>query len=149
MAAEEIPTEVQLGVSNSRLIWRGLALKCPACGHRGLIVKWFGIRDRCPTCDLQVDRIEGHYIGYIGLNVLVCFTLTFLIVLVGTLAMVPDVDPWTLLILAVLPGIVGPVLFAPGSRTTWTAIDLAMRPLKPGEIDPRFVKVDPARDTGP
>ena len=45
------------------------------------------------------------------------------------------------------PAFLGPILFAPGSRTTWTAIDLIMRPLTPGEIDPRFIKVDP--EAGP
>jgi uncharacterized protein (DUF983 family) len=149
MVPAEIPTEVQLGVSNARLIRRGLLLQCPACGQRGLIVKWFGIRDRCPTCDLQVDRIEGHYIGYIGLNMMVCFTLTFIVLMIGTIVMIPNIHPWTLLAFAAIPGVLGPVLFAPGSRTTWTAIDMAMRPLRPGEIDPRFVKVDPGRDATP
>jgi hypothetical protein len=77
---------------------------------------------------------------------MVCFTLTFLVLLAGTLAMIPNIHPWTLFAEALIPGVLGPLLFAPGSRTTWTAIDMAMRPLKPGEIDPRFVKVDPARD---
>ena len=42
--------------------------------------------------------------------------------------------------------VVGPLLFFPSSRMMWTALDLLMRPLGPGEIDPRFVKVDPERD---
>jgi uncharacterized protein (DUF983 family) len=142
----EIPTDVQLGVSKSRLIVRGLLLRCPACGHGGVIHGWFGIVDRCPTCDLYIERIEGHVIGYIGLNVVVCFTLLFLVVLIGALLMAPDIKTLPLLVAAGVPGILGPILFAPGSRTTWTAIDLLMRPLRPGEIDPRFVKVDPARD---
>jgi uncharacterized protein (DUF983 family) len=142
----EIPTDVQLGVSKARLIGRGLLLRCPACGHGGVIKGWFGIVDRCPTCDLLIERIEGHVIGYIGLNVVVCFTLLFAVVLVGSLLMIPDIKAVPLFLAAAVPGLLGPILFAPGSRTTWTAIDMLMRPLRPGEIDPRFVKVDPARD---
>jgi hypothetical protein len=40
----------------------------------------------------------------------------------------------------------GPVLFFPPSRMLWTAIDMLMRPLRPGEIDPRYVVNDPHRD---
>ncbi len=149
MAVVEIPSSEQLGVSNGMLIWRGFLLKCPACGQRGVIMGWFRMHDRCPTCDLLMERIEGHWIGYVGLNMLVCFTLTFFALMLGTVLMIPNIHPWELLGIAAIPGVFGPALFAPGSRTTWTAIDIAMRPLKPGEIDPRFVKVDPARDAGP
>jgi uncharacterized protein (DUF983 family) len=142
----EIPTEVQLGVSKGTLVRRGLLLRCPACGNGGIIKGWFGIVERCPTCDLLIERIEGHMIGYIGLNVIVCFTLLFGVLLIGALLMIPDIEPVPLLIAAGVPAIIGPILFAPGCRTTWTAIDLLMRPLRPGEIDPRFVVVDPPRD---
>lgn len=47
--------------------------------------------------------------------------------------------------------VLGPLLFFPSSRMSWTALDLLMRPLRPGEVDPRYVLVDPPRDqpTGP
>jgi hypothetical protein len=56
-----------------------------------------------------------------------------------------------MLVVEVSLALLGPLLFFPASRMLWTAIDLLMRPLAPGEIDPRFVKVDPYRDrpTGP
>ncbi len=142
----QLPTAEQLGVRPSTLVRRGLLLQCPACGQRGVISGWFGILDRCPTCDLRIERIEGHWIGSFGLNVVVCFTATFLVLLTATLLSVPDIRPLPIIIAAVVPAALGPVLFAPGSRTTWVAIDLLMRPLTPGEIDPRFVKVDPRRD---
>jgi hypothetical protein len=43
--------------------------------------------------------------------------------------------------------LLGSVLFFPSSRMLWVAIDLLMRPLAPGEVDPRYVVVDPPRDT--
>lgn len=85
-------------------------------------------------------------IGYIGLNVVVSFTITFIVLITMTMLSIPDIDPLRISVVSAIPAFVGPILFAPGSRTTWTAIDLLMRPLAPGEIDPRFVKVDPARD---
>ena len=41
---------------------------------------------------------------------------------------------------AVLPAAILPILLFPSSRMMWTAIDLIMRPLDPGEIDPRFIR---------
>jgi predicted metal-binding membrane protein len=38
-----------------------------------------------------------------------------------------------LLVAAVLVAVVFPIVFLPWSRTLWTAIDLRMRPLEPGE----------------
>jgi uncharacterized protein (DUF983 family) len=137
---------VQLGVSNATLLWRGARLKCPACGGGGVIVRWFGIVDRCPTCSLRIERIEGHSLGYIGLNTIAVFALTFAVLIVTSIAMVPNIRVGPLLVAALAPALVGPVLFAPGCRTIWTAIDLILRPLRPGEIDPRYVVVDPARD---
>lgn len=128
------------------MIRRALALRCPVCGERTLIRRWFGIVERCPTCDLKVERIEGHMLGYVGLNTIVCFTLTFLVILVGALLTVPDVPGWPLLLVALVPAALGPVLFFPFSRTLWTAIDLLLRPLGAGEVDPRYVLVDPDRD---
>jgi hypothetical protein len=46
-------------------------------------------------------------------------------------------------------GLFGPVLFFPSARMLWTAIDLLMRPLRTGEIDPRYVVYDPYRDHEP
>jgi uncharacterized protein (DUF983 family) len=136
----------QLGVSEYRMLWRGLIHECPACGKHGVVVKWFGLRDRCPTCDLRIERIYGHSLGYVGLNIIVIFTLTFLSLLITSVATVPEVKLLPLSLSALVPAIVGPVLFLPSSRTMWTAIDLVMRPLEPGEVDPRFVVYDPARD---
>jgi hypothetical protein len=49
-------------------------------------------------------------------------------------------------LIALIPAGLGPILFFPSSRMMWTAIDLILRPLTPGEVDPRYVKTDPARD---
>jgi hypothetical protein len=135
---DEIPTHVRLGVSQSRLILRGVFHRCPVCGARGSIVKWMWIRARCPTCDLGFQRIEGQQIGYIGLNTILCFSLTFVVLLVGTIIMIPDIRSVPLLIAALIPAGLGPVVFLPSCRLAWVGIDLIMRPLRPDEVDPRF-----------
>jgi len=143
---EDPPTAVQIGVRPTRMLLRGLVHRCPVCAGRGVIRRWFSIEERCPTCDLKIERVEGHMIGYIGLNTIVCFTLTFLALLIGAIVMIPDIEPVALAVIALIPAAVGPILFLPSSRMMWTAIDLLMRPLIPGEVDPRYVLKDPARD---
>jgi len=104
------------------------------------------MEDRCPTCTLRFERVEGHWIGSLGLNTTVIFGLMLIVMLGITLIGYPDPPIGVLLILEVSIALIGPLLFFPSSRTLWTAIDLLMRPLRSGEIDPRFVKVDPYRD---
>lgn len=97
----------------------------------------------CPVCSLKFERIFGHSIGYIGLNTVVTFSVTFVVLLVGSIATQPDIPVLPLLAATVLSAVVLPIVFLPSAHTMWTAIDLAIRPLVAGEIDPRFVKVDP------
>ena len=85
-------------------------------------------------------------VGYIGLNTIVVFSLTFVVMMAGSIMMIPDIKPVPLIIAGLIPGGLGPFVFLPSSRLAWTAIDLLMRPLEPGEADPRFVAVDQARD---
>lgn len=143
-----IQTSTQLGVSNARLLWRGLRTHCPACNHRSTHTGWFQLRDRCPNCEFRFDRITGHEIGYIGLNTIVTFGATFLTLLGGALVTIPDIPVMPLIGVTLIPALVLPVLFTPSSHTMWTAMDMIMRPLTPGEIDPRFVEVDPETGEG-
>lgn len=98
---------------------------------------------RCPTCSLLFERVEGHWIGSIGLNTTVVFGVMLVVLLAGSLAFYPNPPYGALLITEISLAILGPMLFFPSSRTIWTAMDLLMRPLRPGEVDPRFVVVDP------
>jgi hypothetical protein len=102
--------------------------------------------ERCPTCTLLFERVEGHWIGSLGLNTTVVFGAMLIVLLAGSLIGYPDPPYGALLIAEISIALLGPMLFFPSSRMMWTAMDLLMRPLKPGEIDPRFVEVDPERD---
>jgi uncharacterized protein (DUF983 family) len=138
-----IQTSEQLGVSNARMLWRGLLRRCPACAERHTHASWFTMLPECPQCSLKFERIFGHSLGYIGLNTVVTFTATFFVILIGSLITRPDIAVVPLILAALVTAVGLPLAFVPSAHTTWTAIDLIARPLEPGEIDPRFVKVDP------
>lgn len=137
---------MQLGVRPSTMLWRGLFIRCPACGGRHVFRNWFAMVERCPTCTLRFERIEGHWIGSLGLNTTVVFGVMLVVLLGGSIATYPEVPLAPLLGAELSIALLGPLVFFPPSRTLWTAADLLMRPLAPGEIDPRFVVVDPERD---
>ena len=145
---DPIQTSTQLGVPNALLLWRGLRTHCPACNHPSTHASWFQLLDRCPNCQLRFDRIDGHEIGYIGLNTIVTFAATFATLLGGALLTRPDIPVLPLIGVCLIPALLLPLLFTPSSHTLWTAMDMIMRPLRPGEIDPRFVEVDPETGEG-
>lgn len=146
----EVPTVVQLDVRPGRMMVRGLFGRCPVCGQRKLFRRWFQMADRCPTCDLHFERVEGHWIGAIGVNTVCTMGLMLIVLAATTFGWYPDPPPvWPLVVVMLVIAILGPLVFFPGSRMLWSAIDLLMRPLKPGEVDPRFVLVDPLRDQRP
>lgn len=138
-----VQTSEQLQVSNTRMLWRGFLRRCPACGGKPTHSSYATMLARCPTCDLRYERIFGHSLGYIGLNTVVTFSVTFIVLLVGSLLTFPDIAVVPLLIAMGVTTLVLPVLFLPSAHTMWTAVDLIARPLAPGEIDPRFIEVDP------
>ena len=120
-----------------RMVMRGLTGRCPLCGGRGLFVRWFTLRERCPTCGLRFDRKpeEAFFLGAYTLNLglvlaLLCIDLFLYGLAVGDVVPLP---PWTLVVGAVIMAVVVPLLGYPASKTTWSAIDLAMHPLDPVE----------------
>jgi hypothetical protein len=95
--------------------------------------------DRCPTCGFRFHRVEGHWIGSLGLNTIVSFGALLVAVVVGFAATTPDPPLAILMIVTVAVAAITPLVFFPWSRTLWSAIDLLMRPLEPDdEVDPRW-----------
>lgn len=144
-----LPTTVQLGRRPTVLLLRGLVQRCPACGGGHVFRRWFVMTDRCGTCTLRFERVEGHWIGSLGLNTTVVFGVMLVVLLAVTIGGYPDPPIVPMLLAEIVIALMGPLAFFPSSRTLWTAMDLLMRPLLPGEIDPRFVEVDPYRDRPP
>ncbi len=97
------------------------------------------MREDCDRCGLHFERIEGHWIGAIGINTIVSFATLAISIIVGLIILLPDGSPRPLIVVAVVVSIAAPTVFFPMSRTLWTAIDIVMRPLEPHEVDWRVV----------
>ena len=121
-----------------KLLLRGITKKCPACGQGKLFTRWFNLAEDCPRCGLHFERIEGHWMGAIGLNTIITFA-TLLVVLVTALIVTKAATDWRVFGPAVASAAIVPILISPTCRTLWTAIDIAMRKLGPDEVDWQMV----------
>lgn len=117
------------------LLWRGGTARCPACGaggqHRWLV----RMKPSCRRCGLTFERIEGHFIGAVGINTILSLGILLISLVVSLVVTFPDFPVSTLVAINVGVAILAPILFYPLSRMLWTAIDIAMRPLEPDEVD--------------
>lgn len=114
-------------------IWRGATKRCARCGERKLFHRWVTMVERCPRCGHRYERGDGFWLGSIMLNMAFTFA-TFLIVFVGGMVLTWPDTPWTaLLIMTLVLNALLPVLFHPFSRTLWVGVEMAARPLEPGE----------------
>lgn len=133
-------TEAPPPLTVPRLLARGLTRRCPLCGGGGLFRRWFTMAERCPRCGFRLERIEGHWIGALGMNTVVSFGAVLVAVVVGFAVTYPDGPVAVALAVILTTALVVPLVFFPFSKTLWSAIDLAMRPLAPDDdVDPRFI----------
>lgn len=133
-------------LTTGRLLRRGLTRRCPLCGAGGSFTSYFSMRERCPRCNLRFDRIDGQRAGALGMNTIVTFGMLAVVVVGGLVLTYPEFDLSILLPAAVAVALLVPVLFYPFSRTLWNSIDLAMRPIEPGDdVDWRWVPPPPRR----
>ena len=115
------------------LFVRAVTMRCPVCGSGHLFHHWFTMVKVCPGCGLVFERKEGQFVGAVGMNTILTFGAILVGVVAGVVATTPDIPVFGLTALVVGIGLFFPILLYPFSWTTWTAIDLAMRPLEPGE----------------
>ncbi|MFT7599248.1 MAG: hypothetical protein ACI8TP_002177 [Acidimicrobiales bacterium] len=118
------------------MMLRGLSRACPVCGTRGHF-RFVAMTDDCAGCGLHFERIEGHWIGAVGINTIVTFGLLAIVLVSGFIITFPEFPVGRLIFLGVGVSIVVPIVFHPSSRMLWTAIDLAMRPPEAGELPAR------------
>lgn len=114
------------------MFYRGLLVRCPVCGERH-VRRRLQLAERCPRCHFRFERREGQFIGAIGINTITTFGLLLVVLVVGAGLSWPDIAAGPLLIGGGVVATVFPLLFLPVSRSLWTAIDLIMDPLEPGE----------------
>lgn len=139
MADPSAPVEPP-ALTTGRLLRRGIARRCPVCGGGRLFRRWFTIVERCPRCGFPLERIEGHWIGALGMNTIVTSGAVLVAVVVGVALTHPDGPVGVAVGLVVTTAVVVPLAFYPVSKTLWSAIDLAMRPLEPDDdVDPRWI----------
>lgn len=103
--------------------------------------------ESCPRCGLHFHRIPGHWLGSWFLNIVVVQACVVGVFIVGVAATYPDTPMGPIIAVGFVVAVVVPFLFFPFSRTIWTAIDLAMRPLTFDEGVPPGFELEP--DVGP
>ncbi len=59
--------------------------------------------------------------------------------MIGVAVTLPEIPVAGLVALVATIGVVVPLACYPFSKTVWTAIDLRMRPLEPGEVRPEYL----------
>ena len=117
------------------LFARALALRCPNCGGRGLVVSWFKLAPVCPRCRLSPERGESDYfLGGMMFNIVLAEAV-FVALLIGTIAMTWPSVPWSFLQYgAPLAMLLAPIVLYPFSRLVWLAFDLTFRPVAPNDL---------------
>ena len=103
-------------IRRSQILARGVAHRCPNCGHSTLFQpRSFRIRRRCPDCGTGFDRGEGFFLGPWVLNYTVA---VFLFVLPAIIAGARGAISWEVsLVLAGLGCTALPVILY---RSTWS-----------------------------
>lgn len=123
-------------VAPLKMVLRGATGACARCGHRGLWVHWFKMKERCPTCGYKIARDEGFWLGGYTMNVVIGEGLLALHLLVFAAYILnhPDasIRPW--MTVAVGLALIPPIIFFKLSRTIWMSMDLLIHPLEPWEV---------------
>ena len=133
-------------ITTGVLMRRGMRRRCPVCGQGRLFRQWVRMVPSCPRCGLVFGRIPGHWLGSWFLNICVVQTAVVLILIIGVAATWPEPPMWTIGSAVALAAVIVPLYFFPFSRTIWTAIDLAMRPLEFDDGVPPGFELEPDRD---
>lgn len=120
----------------TRLLARGACRHCPNCGSGGLFTRWLSMRRACPGCHLVLDRGETDYfMGGFVLNFIGAEVLIAAAGFVAVLLTWPDV-PWTAIEIGLLAcAATLPILTYPFAKTLWLAVDLALRPVRLGDLE--------------
>jgi uncharacterized protein (DUF983 family) len=124
----------------STMLRRGFTRRCPVCGQGHLFRHWLSMVASCPRCGLRFARSPGQWLGSWFLNIVLAQVAVVGVLIGGVATTWPDppMVPITVLVVVVALGV--PLAFFPFSRTIWTAIDLAMRPLDFDDgVSPGFV----------
>ena len=120
----------------SQLMTRAMRLRCPHCGGPRIFASFFQLKANCPSCGLRLERGESDYfVGAYLFNLIAVELILFVCVCAFVFFTWPD-PPWDAITYVtgflMLTGCVGCYPFA---KTTWLAVDLAIRPLTREELE--------------
>ncbi|MGH7561665.1 MAG: hypothetical protein ACRENB_11680 [Gemmatimonadales bacterium] len=130
------PHRPQAPPSVGRLFSRALRLRCPFCGGRPIVLRWFSLVDCCPSCGLHLGRDEpGYWVGSYTVNIFLTEGVLAATLALGMLLTWPAV-PWGLLSgVCITLALVVPALVFPFTKLFYLAIDLAFRPVEPNDLE--------------
>jgi uncharacterized protein (DUF983 family) len=129
------PADVVVRPSVTQLMVRALRLRCPHCGGANIFASFFQLAEQCPSCGIRLERGETDYFVGAYLFNLMAVELILFVCVCGFVFVTWPNPPWDLItyVTAVLM-LAGCVLCYPFAKTTWLAVDLAIRPLSPEEL---------------
>jgi len=110
----------------TRILRRGLTLRCPDCGLGPLYRKAFRMHTHCEYCGLIYEREQGYFVGAIYINVIATESLLLGALLVYAL-ITGNVSQTILTVLIVL-ALVLPLVFFHHSRSLWLCVDYILNP---------------------
>ncbi len=119
--------------SKGLMLGRAVLRRCPVCGSGKLFRHHLRLKPACPRCGFVLDRKEGHFVGAVGFNTIITFGAMLIALAVGVILTAPDIAVVPMLAVGLTIAILGPIVVHPFSWTIWTAVDLMMQPLEPGE----------------
>jgi len=122
-----------------RLLGRAAARHCVVCGQGKVFRRWFTLAEKCPRCAFRFERVPGHFVGAVGMNTIMSFALLGIVLVAGIVITAPDVPFVPLLAVTLSVAGIAPIVLFPYSKMVWSAIDVMMRPIELGEVDPDFL----------
>lgn len=118
------------------MVKRGFARRCPNCGGGRLFVHWFRMKERCPTCGIKFEREEGFFLGAFLINFAIGEGLIAVLLFgyVILLSAHQHVSVPGFIAAGIVLSVLATLLFYPFSKTIWSALDIAMKPLDEKEL---------------
>jgi uncharacterized protein (DUF983 family) len=111
-------------------------LRCPNCRRGSVLHRWYGVHQRCSSCQFRYERSdENYFAGAVFVHFMLSgfgFAATLLVFLMVSWPTVP----WdTLTYGAPLLILFFTVALYPISKVVWLTIDVMLRPVTPQECE--------------
>lgn len=102
-------------------LWWAMALRCPKCRAVSIFESGWRMHERCPNCDLRLNREPGYFVGGMEINVFVTCAAA-IGVFFGAGSVTALSHGW-LVTLACATGALFPLAFYRHARSLWISLD--------------------------